>query len=307
MAVDYGNLSPELLDEFLQDHTTELAPLLSFQQWGDERPVTAREGKVYRYISPLELPTDGHRSSGVAPGSATPRRNVTFGTIDYNCELDYKIRRDIDENLRDQIETYDDISNKLIKASTMDVVADFVRDNIVPILNGSGLAGDDRDFTQQSLAGNAWDDGTPGNPTTDIDAVVKALRGGDLICVLGFDVAQALSRNPFVTGSDAGSGEEQVAFPEVIRYLQQRGIREVYIDATVEQATEGHYARSYGGLYDGIFAVFTRGNIIVPRLQDLVQRVWYDDDRDCWAYKAKHVRDARRAYAEHGYYIDALA
>jgi hypothetical protein len=303
MGVDIGSLTPQVFEEFLEDHATELAPLLSFEQWADVRNVTSRKGKIPRWLTPMDLPSDQHRTSKVAPGASTPRRNADFGYIDYEC-FDFKDGLDIEESLEAELETYTDVSNKLTRNTVLKVLADFVRGEIADMLLGNGTSGEERDLTEKSVS-NAWDTAN-GTPLDDIDDVVKDLRGGDLQAIVGYDVALTLSKDPDITGSAAGSGREFVDFSGVRSFLQARGISQVIIDGTIEQTTEPHFTRSYGGVYDGVFYVGTRGNIVIPRLKALEQMVWTDMDRDVEVYKAKHSHGAVRSYAEHGYYFSGI-
>jgi len=306
MPFDIGSLSTELLDEMLEDHKTTLAPLRQYERWADIQDNAKLDSKVYKHVEPLELPDDGHRSSKVALGTAARRSQVSYGTVPYKITHEYKHEISMLDVAREQIETIDDVSNKMVLKSNLQVLADFNRD-LAGMLKGNGSAGQYTDFTERSLTGNTWDAGTPGNPTPDIDAIVKALRGGNIVCSCGFDVAQVLSRNPYVVGSDAGSGREQAGFDVVRQYLLERGISEVFFDATVEQASEGHYGRSYGGIYDGVFAIFTRGNPLVARVKALTQYTYHDNSTHEDVYEARLIQTHKRAWAEHGYYIDALS
>ena len=297
-----GTLSPQLLDEMLQDHMVELGALMSFEQWADVSDVTTRAGKIKKWGTPLGVPSNRHRTSKVAPGAPTPKGNTSLDDIDFACE-DYKFGEDLDRGAEKELQTLDDVSNKLVLSSTKQVLRDFNAD-IADMLLGNGTSGNDQDLTEKAVS-NAWDTAS-GTPIDDIDDIVKALRGAMLEVFMGFDVAQALSKNSQITGDAAGSGNEYIRFQALVSELISRGISRVIIDGSVQQNTEPDYARSYAGIYDGVFTLGVRGNIRVPRFIPLEQSMYEDKDRDVKCYKAMMAACVRRNYAEHTYYFSGI-
>lgn len=304
MPVNVGSLSSDLLDQFLEDHQTEVAPLLAFEQWCDVRDnIRAMSGDIYLWNTPLGVPSDGHRESKMGLGEEAPESNDDFGTISYKCEK-YGRQRTIPDELLSELETYEDVSNKLVRANVLEALFGFNNAELADMLLGNGASGDDRDLTEKA-ASNPWD--TPsGTPLNDIDDVVKELRGSNLQAIVGWDIAQILSKDPDITGSDAGSGEEYTTFGGVVNFLRARGINQVVIDGSVAQDGQRNFTRSYKGTYDGVFYVGVAGNIIVPRFQPITQKAWSDDNTDSQKYKASMLGCGRRAYAEHGYYFTGI-
>lgn len=299
-GIDLGTLAPQLLDEMLQDHETEIAPLLTYEQFCDVRPVTKRQGSLYLWETPMGLPSNGHRSSKVAPGAPTPKGEATLGTVDYKA-FDYKWEIPIEEGAESEISTLTDVSNKLVKVSNMKVLRDF-NDDIAELLRGN-----DADWTINTLAaGNAWDTSN-GDPVKDVDTVVLKLRGmGSLVCVIGYDVALEITKNLKITGAAAGSGREYVDMEQVTSFFRARGVAHVIVDGSVQQNAEARQAREYTGIYDGVCAFFPKGTLIAPEFIKRYQKIRRDDDLDVIAYKAKMAQDIVRAREAHVWTLSGI-
>lgn len=299
---DLGTLSPQLLDEMLQDHMTSLEPLLAFEQWAKVKDVKTRSGTVKKWGTPMGLPSNGHRTSKVAPGAPTPRGNSALDDISYKCD-DFKWGEDIEEGEEQELETLEDVSNNLVGASAKKILRDFNAD-IASMLLGNGTSGNDQDLTEKAVS-NAWDTGS-GTPIDDLDEVMLALRGAELDILMGYDIAQILSKNSQITGDAAGSGKEYIRFQAMVSELISRGASRVIIDGSVQQNDERNFARSYAGIYDGVFTVSIRGNIRVMRFKQLMQKILVDDDCDVTTYKAMMSACTRREYKEHTYYFTGI-
>lgn len=299
MPVNVGSLSSELLDRFLEDHQTEIEPLMAFEQWADVRDgIQAMSGDVYLWETPLGVPADGHRESKMGLGEPAPESNDDFGTISYKCEK-YGRQRTIPNELLTELQSYEDVSNKLVRANVLEALFGFNKVELADMLLNNGTAANDRDLTEKAVS-NPWDTAS-GTPLADIDDVVEQLRGGNLQAIVGWDVAQILSKDPDITGSDAGSGEEYTTFGGVVSFLRARGISQVIIDGSVAQDGQRNFTRSYKGTYDGVFYIGIQNNIIVPRFQRIIQKAWESEDTDSQKYKATMLACGRRAYKEHGY------
>ena len=290
MTLNIGKLPEGLIREMMTDVRSNLANLLQFEQFCDVRSVDVRQGALYLPITPLEIATDGHRTSETAPGAPTPRANTEISMFSYKCQ-DYKWMVPLEEGAEKELSAFD-ISTKFLEQASSQTLWDFNK-KIASTLNT---------LTLGSTGSGAWDT-NGGKPLTDIQPAIKNLRGLPNLCaVMGFDVAQALSLNPQITGSGAGSGTEVKSFSAVIDMLTSQGITEVYIDGSTAQTADARKARAYKGAYDGVFAVFAKGNLFSARFQDLRVDVVEDKDRDERGFKAKHSHSIGRAYQAHGYY-----
>lgn len=295
---DLGTLSPQLLDEMLQDHMTSLEPLLAFEQWTKVKDVSTRAGTMKKWGTPIAIPSAGHRTSKVAPGSPTPRGNTSLDGISYKCD-EYKWGEDIEEGEEKELQTLDDVSEDLVGASAKKILRDFNAD-IADMLLGNGTSANDQDLTEKAVS-NAWDTAS-GTPIDDIDEGLLALRGAEIDIFMGYDIAQILSKNSQITGDAAGSGKEYIRFQAMVSELISRGASRVIIDGSVQQDSERNFARSYAGVYDGVFTLGIRNNIRVMRFKQLMQKILIDDDRDVKTYKAIMSACSRREYKEHTYY-----
>jgi hypothetical protein len=295
-----GSLQQGLLDEIMADVKSELSALRTFEQFCDVRPVDKRKSSIYLWNTPLEIASDGNRTSKVAPGANTPEGNSALDTREYKCD-DFKYQQALEEGAEKEIQSVDDVRNKLALNASQKVLLDFNKE-IKNILDGTDTT---QSFTEKAVS-NPWD-GASGTPIDDIDDVLKALRGvGQVDCVMGYDVMQALSRNDQITGAGAGSGNEFVLFNQVVQYLMSRGVARIFVDGSTVQNGEINYARSYAGVYDGVFSLFQRGNLMVPDFQQLRADVYEDRNKDVTYFKAKHSKDVIRGYEAHGYYFSSI-
>lgn len=296
-----GSISRQQLMEILDDHRTDIAALEGFKQFTQVRNVQAMNGKLYLWDTPVGLPSSGGQTSKVAPGQPTPIGDLGLGTVDYSCH-EFAFANAMPKTAGKELASMSggDLS-ELVRNSSLKVLRDFNAD-IATLLKGndSGYA-----ITEQTIS-NKWDTSSA-TPIEDVDAIVKALRGGgELTAVLGWDVASALSKAAKITGADAGSGREYVSFEGVAMFLRERGIKNVWIDGSAQQNGEPNFARSYNGVYDGVFAVFPRNAVITAMFSDLNNDVYEDKSRRSTYHQADIVADIVRSRATSVIYGDTL-
>lgn len=296
-----GSISRQQLMEILDDHRTDLAALEGFKQFSHVRPVKAMKGSLYLWDTPVGVPSSGGQTSKVSPGQPTPQGNLGLGTVDYTCH-EFALDNPLPKSAQKEIAAISgaDLS-ELVRNASLKVLRDFNAD-IATLLKG-----DDADYaiTERTI-NDKWDTSSA-TPIEDVDAIVKALRGGgELTAVVGWDVASALSKAAKITGSSAGSGREYVNFEGVAMFLRERGIKNVWIDGSAQQNGEPNFARSYNGVYDGVFAVFPRNALITALFTDLDNDVFEDKKTRSVFHHAEFVAGAARSRATSVIYGDTL-
>ena len=298
---DIGSLDRVLLDEMFEQLRIDLAPAMAWTQISDVKPVKNRKGEMRLWVEPLGVGQGGQRSSKVAPGSATPKGNTSLTTKGYDVQQ-YRWGLPIEEGAREEIETFADVSAQFGLSTSLKVLRDFAID-VRAVITGNDA---DNPITQQSLTGNAWNAGTPGDPLVDIDAIVKKLTGaqGQLCCLMGLDVALALSRNPFFTGSAAGSGREFVDFDMVRTVLRSRGITgNIVVDMFAQKAGEANQAGSLSGVFDGVFYIGVQQNLKTCVFKELRGDMYEEPDTMMEVFRAMHEADLIAGYPDQSYYI----
>lgn len=283
-----GTLNKDLLKEMVKDVEVELSALLQFREFGDVRFVTAAEGLVPLFTTPI-LISDSTQGAGIALDAPTPSTNFTAGSVEYKL-LKYGQQIAISEAAEIDLGSLTDIRDKLVKSTMIDAYSRFNRHVASRISNTTTYV------TAKAASVDEWDQPN-GVPITDIDAVLKQLRGGQVDAIMGYDVALALSKNPQVTGQPAGSGHTFVDFDQVRMILQSRGVTNVYIDGSKETGSQRNYTREYAGIYDGLFILNVRGNIVcTEQTGSLRTKMWNDEERDVNMFKSVFNADCITGY-----------
>jgi hypothetical protein len=298
---DIGSLDPVLLDEMFSDIRTDLDKAVPWTKISEVKPAKYRAGETRLWATPLEVAQGGQRTSKVAHGSATPKGNTSLSTRPYKVE-EYRWGLPIEEGAEEEINSFEDVASKFAMSCSLKVYRDFAVD-VRALITGQDA---DNTITQRSLTGNAWNAGTPGDPLVDIDFILQALRGAQdqVCCLMGYDVALALSRNPFFTGSAAGSGREFVDFDMIRAVLSSRGVKgEIVIDEFIQNNTESNYTRNMAGVFDGVFYIGVRNNLKTMQFKALQGDIYDDKDTRIKVFRAFHESDMIRGYANQGYYI----
>lgn len=290
MGLNTGKLPQGLIDEMMQDVKSDLANLTQFEQFCFVRDVDKRSGSLTIPVTPLEIAEDGHRTVKTAPNGETPRLNSEVSEFAYKSQ-DYKVGVDLEEGAEKEL-NFIDIQTQCFKRASSTILYSYNKD----------IAATLDTLTLGSLTAGAWNLSTS-KPVLDWQPAIKNLKGVDeLVCIMGFDVAQALSTNPMISGETAGGGTSVRSMQFVIDMIKSQGISEVYIDGSTAQSADGRQARSYKGAYDGKFAIVAKGNLFAARFIPLRVEAVEDKNRDSILYKAKHSHSIGRGFSAHGYY-----
>lgn len=298
---DIGSLDRVLIDEMYSDIRVNLDQAAAWTKISEVKPALYRKGETRLWTTPLEVAQGGARTSKVAHGAATPKGNTSLSTRPYTIE-EYRYGLPIEEGAENEINTFDDVAQKFALSTALKVYRDFALD-VRELITGQDTG---NTITQRSLTGNAWNAGTPGDPLVDIDFILRQLRGAQdqVCCLMGYDVALALSRNPFFTGAQAGSGRTFVDFDMVRSVLRSRGVLgEIVIDEFVQNNTESNYARNFNGVFDGVFYLGVRNNLKTMVFQELTGDIYEDKDTRTKTWRSYHESDIVRGYANQSYYI----
>ena len=293
---DIGSLASVQLNELLEDHKADLQGYLA-RRVTRLRKVVNREGSVYRFETPLGMSAKLQRKVKHAPGTPSPQGNSAMGTRGYRIDS-YSWKEGIDHLAEKELGQIEEALQDLSGVCSHMVLGALDRE-LATILGGGGSADTFDDLTEK-VVNTAWDNG--GNPTNDVDDVVKKLRPGSrgLMAVCGYDVALALSKNDQVINN---ADQEHTDFSGVRNFLRSRGITEIHIDMGVEQDGEREAARSYAGIFDGIFYIGTADNLIRPEVNDLDLDTFRTEDPRMNYFRASGDWDITTGYAAHGYYF----
>lgn len=302
MGFDPGSLASVQLDELLEDHSADLNAYLA-RRVCRRRPVTNKEGSVYRFETPIGMSADVQRSVKHAAGTPSPKGNVEMGTRGYKIDS-YSWKEGIDHLAEQELAKIENALEDLSGVTSHMVLGALDRE-LANILLGNGTSGTFDDLTEKA-ATNPWDSsGATPTITDDIDDVVQLLRPGSrgLMAICGYDIALHMSKNDEVVND---SDKDHTDFQGVRSFLRSRGITQIHIDMGVEQNGEREATRAYTGIFDGVFYIGTADNLILPQMNDLTLDAFYDDDSRTNYFRAAGDWDIVTGYAAHGYYYSGL-
>lgn len=297
MPFDIASLVTVQLNELLEDHEADLTAYLT-RHVTRERPVTAINGSVYRFETPLKMSANLQRSVKHAPGADTPDGSAALGTRNYEIEC-FSWQESINHLAKQELEQIPDALETLAGATSHMVLGALDRE-LAKVLKGQGHE-NTNDGVKTKAITHPWSDrGVASDPVADVDSVVSELRNGSrgLMAIVGYDVALGLSTNAKVVNS---LDMDHVGFDAVKNFFRGRGINEVYIDLNVQQDGEREAARSYTGIFDGVCYIGTADNLILAKMNDLNLDVYETKSKRVFAFRAALDADIITGYREHGY------
>lgn len=230
-GVNIGKIGPTIINEFLQDpaHMADFESFVCgrvFPKIYVDRINVSRDIETYES---LLLNASGQRSGRVNPGDPTPKGSYEWTTMNFKLA---EVRHShplpqtifssssaatayLEENLR----------KKSGLKTKLDIEAEFLK-----IARNQGTSAEWQAVTNVTLAnGQRWNNYSDPlhNPVKDLSDLMVQTASTNLF--IGRDVAQALKFSPFITGSNAGSGKNDLSDGELLAKLYGIGFSNVYI------------------------------------------------------------------------------
>jgi hypothetical protein len=294
MSFNIGTLSNVNLGLLLEDHEAKFADYL-YRKICVVESVDHPEGTMDRWEYPLGMFADGNRDAKHAPGTPTPKGNSAMGTVQYSIDP-YSWAESVNHIAKRSLEARGTALDKIAVAAGH-MVHGRADKELAGILAGGGAAGTFDNLTQETIS-TAWD--STGTPRQDIEGVIDALRGADLIGVFGWDVIRALQYNEeFINNADKSA----ISYEEAIEELYRLGLSEVYVEMNPKQAGAREATRSYGGIYQGVAYIGTKNNLIMAEQNTFGFDSYIHDDTRTEYFRASLDCDFVRGYAEHGFFM----
>lgn len=251
-------------------------------------------GAIRRVESPLGMFSDGGRDAKHAAGAPTPKGEVAMGTI--TCALDpYSWAEPINHLAKKEAEKIPDLVAKLAKASGHMVMGSLDKEAARIMLGGGDAATSDNLDVYTAAA--AWDV-IATDARADLEAMVDKLRGGSqgLKFICGWDVLRDLSKN---TSMINNTDKKVLRIQDLFDEIQGIGFDEVIADYTVSQDGARTARRNYKGLFKGLAAATTGGNLLRADLGPLVYDIYENKDTRTWYFRAARDADLVRGYSAH--------